>query len=198
MPLQPVRYVPSVRDHPADTMLALDYTIDDDDTPVTRDPPTLPPHLRHIILNSVRVPAVFAFRWRPLTRSAPLSAPQSMPAEVCHTLPTPQHVQLNHLYCTTIADRLMVQAVTVRYKAKAVTTVFYSALPQVGCVSKLTCVRCVGQRQQPHGLGGWPVQAQSEILATSQGLLQALPSPTNTADADVPMAGLTPLNAQQQ
>ncbi len=46
-----------------------------------------------------------------------------------HRLPVPQHVTLNHLNCTTISENLMVQSVTQRYKAKYVTTVFYSMMP---------------------------------------------------------------------
>lgn len=90
-----------------DTLPGQEYSIAEDDNPVTKEPPALPPHLRHIVLNT------------------------PMPPQLAHTLPTPQHVMLNHLSCTTILDKLMVQAVTVRYKAKAVTAVFYSVLPQV-------------------------------------------------------------------
>lgn len=69
-----------------------------------------------------------------------------MPGELAHTLPKPQYVTLNHLYCTTIVDKLMVQAVSVRYKEKSVTAVFYSVMPQVrvrACVSECVsaCLR---------------------------------------------------------
>ena len=45
-------------------------------------------------------------------------------------LPVPQHVALNHLYCTAIKDGMMVLGITQRYKRKFVTTVFYSMLPR--------------------------------------------------------------------
>ncbi|KAJ0397391.1 hypothetical protein ATCC90586_000916 [Pythium insidiosum] len=44
-------------------------------------------------------------------------------------LPVPQHVALNHLYCTAIKDGMMVLGVTQRYKQKFVTTVYYSLMP---------------------------------------------------------------------
>lgn len=68
----------------------------------TREPPPLPPHLRHIILNK--------------------------PPQLSDTaaLPVPQHVALNHLYCTAIRDNMMVLGITQRYKTKFVTTVYYS------------------------------------------------------------------------
>ncbi|GMH55143.1 hypothetical protein TrST_g2860 [Triparma strigata] len=68
----------------------------------TKEPHPLPPHLRHIILN--KAPS--------LTDTA--------------SLPTPQHVALNHLYCTAIKDNMMVLGVTVRFKGKFVTNVYYS------------------------------------------------------------------------
>jgi 5'-AMP-activated protein kinase, regulatory beta subunit len=68
----------------------------------TKEPPPLPPHLRHIILNK--------------------------PPQLRDTaaLPAPQHVALNHLYCTAIRDNTMVLGITQRYKTKFVTTVYYS------------------------------------------------------------------------
>jgi 5'-AMP-activated protein kinase regulatory beta subunit len=68
----------------------------------TKEPPPLPPHLRHIILNK--------------------------PAQLQDTaaLPVPQHVALNHLYCTAIRDNMMVLGITQRFKTKFVTTVYYS------------------------------------------------------------------------
>ena len=68
----------------------------------TKEPPPLPPHLRHIILNK--------------------------PPQLADTaaLPVPQHVALNHLYCTAIKDNTMVLGITQRYKTKFVTTVYYS------------------------------------------------------------------------
>eukprot|EP00934_Nitzschia_sp_Nitz4_P007376 Nitzschia sp. Nitz4//scaffold274_size25273//4168//5115//NITZ4_008324-RA/size25273-processed-gene-0.11-mRNA-1//-1//CDS//3329545272//7366//frame0 len=68
----------------------------------TKEPPPLPPHLRHIILNK--------------------------PPQLKDTtaLPVPQHVALNHLYCTAIKENMMVLGITQRYKTKFVTTVYYS------------------------------------------------------------------------
>jgi len=68
----------------------------------TKEPPPLPPHLRQIILNK--------------------------PPHLQDTaaLPVPQHVALNHLYCTAIRDNMMVLGITQRYKTKFVTTVYYS------------------------------------------------------------------------
>jgi hypothetical protein len=71
-------------------------------------PPALPPHLRHIILN----------------KPAPTIDPQS--------LPVPQYVSLNHLYCTAIKDGMMVLGATQRYREKYFTIVFYSVMPQSG------------------------------------------------------------------
>lgn len=68
----------------------------------TKEPPPLPPHLRHIILNK--------------------------PPQLKDTaaLPVPQHVALNHLYCTAIRDNMMVLGITQRFRTKFVTTVYYS------------------------------------------------------------------------
>lgn len=74
----------------------------------TKEPPALPPHLRHIILN----------------KPAPTIDPQS--------LPTPQYVSLNHLYCTAIKDGMMVLGSTQRYREKYFTVVFYSVMPSSG------------------------------------------------------------------
>ena len=71
----------------------------------TKEPPALPPHLRHIILNK------------------PPPAPDLL------SLPVPQHVALNHLYCTAIKDNIMVLGATQRYRDKYVTIVFYAVMP---------------------------------------------------------------------
>ena len=68
----------------------------------TKEPPPLPPHLRHIILNK---------------------PPQLQDTAA---LPVPQHVALNHLYCTAIKDNMMVLGITQRFHTKFVTTVYYS------------------------------------------------------------------------
>lgn len=71
----------------------------------TKEPPALPPHLRHIILNK------------------PPPTPDLL------SLPVPQHVALNHLYCTAIKDNIMVLGATQRYRDKYVTIVFYAMMP---------------------------------------------------------------------
>eukprot|EP00127_Corallochytrium_limacisporum_P000434 Clim_evm10s12 gene=Clim_evmTU10s12 len=65
-------------------------------------PPTLPPHLLQVILNS-----------DPVTPEDPT------------LLPVPNHVMLNHLYALSVKDGVMVLGVTHRYRKKYVTTVFY-------------------------------------------------------------------------
>ncbi|KAI9594070.1 hypothetical protein BDF19DRAFT_445821 [Syncephalis fuscata] len=65
-------------------------------------PPTLPPHLEHVLLNTVTV---------------------SRDDE--SALPTPQHVELNHLYACSIRDGVMAMATTKRYREKYITTVYY-------------------------------------------------------------------------
>jgi 5'-AMP-activated protein kinase, regulatory beta subunit len=71
----------------------------------TKEPPALPPHLRHIILN----------------KQSPTVDPLA--------LPVPQQVSLNHLYCTAIKDGMMVLGSTQRYKEKYCTIVLYSVMP---------------------------------------------------------------------
>lgn len=72
----------------------------------SKEPPPLPPHLRHILLNS-----------------------NSDNGGNAPTLPSPQHVTINHLYCSAIKDNLMVLGATSRYREKFVTTVHYSPTP---------------------------------------------------------------------
>eukprot|EP01039_Chlorochromonas_danica_P002715 gene2715-2965_t len=74
----------------------------------TKEPPALPPHLRHIILN----------------KPSPTIDTQS--------LPVPQYVSLNHLYCTAIKDGMMVLGATQRCREKYFTVVFYSVMPTSG------------------------------------------------------------------
>jgi 5'-AMP-activated protein kinase regulatory beta subunit len=54
----------------------------------TKEPPPLPPHLHHIILKKT---------------------PQLQDTAA---LPVPQHVALNHLYCTAIKDNMLVLGIT--------------------------------------------------------------------------------------
>ena len=104
----------------------------------SKEPPPLPPHLRHIILN--KAPVV---------------------SDAC-ALPVPHHVALNHLYCTAIKararararahaererrrsagasfltrsfasatpqDGVMVLGITQRHRQKSATTVYYSMM----------------------------------------------------------------------
>ncbi|CAB4377266.1 unnamed protein product [Rhizophagus irregularis] len=65
-------------------------------------PPTLPPHLEKVILNSSIVSK-----------------------EDTSVLPVPNHVVLNHLYACSIRDGVMAVAGTTRYRKKYVTTVYY-------------------------------------------------------------------------
>jgi len=73
-----------------------------------KEPPSLPPHLRHIILNT----------------------PLNNECMTAKSMQTPQQVTLNHLYCSAIKENLMVLGVTQRYREKFCTIVFYSPLPQ--------------------------------------------------------------------
>ena len=67
----------------------------------TVEPAPLPPHLRHIILN------------------------QHLQDKSPEAMPIPQHVTLNHLYCTAMKGGLVVLSTTQRYREKFVTTVSY-------------------------------------------------------------------------
>lgn len=67
----------------------------------TKEPAPLPPHLRHIILN------------------------QHLQDKPAYAMPIPQHVTLNHLYCTAMKGGLVVLSTTQRYREKFVSTVSY-------------------------------------------------------------------------
>mmetsp|Transcript_4929 Transcript_4929/g.6497 ORF Transcript_4929/g.6497 Transcript_4929/m.6497 type:complete len:295 (-) Transcript_4929:259-1143(-) len=107
----------------------------------TKEPPPLPPHLRHIILNKPGLapprtlpsgghpPGAPANPGATNPQSTPGQPPQAAPVRDPAALPTPQHVALNHLYCTAIKDGMMVLGMTQRYKTKFVTTVYYSTMP---------------------------------------------------------------------
>jgi len=59
-----------------------------------------------------------------------LTAPSQVPNEKNPlSLPVPQHVAVDHLYCTAIKDGMMVLGVTQRFRMKFVTTVYYSMMP---------------------------------------------------------------------
>ncbi|CAI2166680.1 12709_t:CDS:2 [Funneliformis geosporum] len=68
-------------------------------------PPTLPPHLEKVILNSSTVSKVDN-----------------------SVLPVPNHVVLNHLYACSIRDGVIAVAGTTRYRKKHVTTVYYKPI----------------------------------------------------------------------
>ncbi|KAG0763989.1 hypothetical protein G6F57_007785 [Rhizopus arrhizus] len=65
-------------------------------------PPTLPPHLDKVLLNS-----------------------QTVSEEDNSVLYEPNHVTLNHLYACSIKDNVMALATTTRYRKKYVTTMYY-------------------------------------------------------------------------
>ncbi|KAI8061114.1 hypothetical protein BC940DRAFT_137384 [Gongronella butleri] len=65
-------------------------------------PPTLPPHLDKVMMNS-----------------------QIVSEEDNSVLPVPNHVTLNHLYACSIKDQVMALATTTRYRKKYVTTMYY-------------------------------------------------------------------------
>ncbi|KAJ1733135.1 hypothetical protein H4217_008234 [Coemansia sp. RSA 1939] len=66
------------------------------------DPPLLPPHLNHVLLNSMDV-----------RRDDP------------SILPVPNHVVLNHLYACSIKDNVMAVSSTSRYRGKYMTAIYY-------------------------------------------------------------------------
>jgi len=96
-----------------------------------KEPPPLPPHLRHIILNTQQ--------------------PNDMTL-AAKAIQIPQHVTLNHLYCSAIKENLMVLGITQRYRGKFVTTVFYSPLPDAKMVGNAAAA-AEKVRQQNEGLG---------------------------------------------
>lgn len=97
------------QDHIKDEALYGNFCPDPSDPQwYAKEPPPLPPHLRQIILNT----------------------PQGDGTLAAKDMQLPQHVTLNHLYCSAIKENLMVLAVSQRYRDKFVTTVFYSPLPE--------------------------------------------------------------------
>ncbi|GBG26623.1 5'-AMP-activated protein kinase subunit beta-1 [Hondaea fermentalgiana] len=103
------------KDHITDDSLYGNFHPDPEDPQwYAKEPPPLPPHLRHIILNT----------------------PQTDDCLVAKSMQVPEHVTLNHLYCSAIKENLMVLGVTQRYKEKFVTTVFYSPLPDAKIVGR--------------------------------------------------------------
>ncbi|CAG8442650.1 6769_t:CDS:2 [Ambispora gerdemannii] len=68
-------------------------------------PPSLPPHLEKVLLNS-----------------------SAVSKEDNSVLPVPNHVVLNHLYACSIRDGVMAVASTARYRKKYVTTIFYKPI----------------------------------------------------------------------
>eukprot|EP00047_Mylnosiga_fluctuans_P018880 m.76173 g.76173 ORF g.76173 m.76173 type:complete len:231 (-) comp7852_c1_seq2:3243-3935(-) len=74
------------------------------DLSTSKPPPSLPPHLLQVTLNS--------------------DAPSRDPTQ----LPEPNHVMLNHLYALAVKDSVVVLGATHRYRQKFVTTVLYKPM----------------------------------------------------------------------
>lgn len=68
-------------------------------------PPLIPPYLMQVILNNNK------------TNNNNLTI-----------LPQPNHVMLNHLYCLSIKDGMMVVSATHRFRRKYVTTLLYKPI----------------------------------------------------------------------
>ena len=106
----------------------------------TKEPALLPPHMRHIILN------------------------QHLQDKPPRAMPIPQHVTLNHLYCTAMKGGLVVLSTTQRYREKFVTTVSYMVqdeefsriMVQIGQVKAKTqqAKQLQAQQQQQQFSGG--------------------------------------------
>jgi hypothetical protein len=92
----------------------------------TREPQTLPPHLRSIVLN--------------------------------YRAGVPQHVTLDHLYCTARKDGLMVLGMSQRYQHKYVTTIYYS--PVSGGFPNLVPVKKSSGTLSSSGGSGQPPASQ--------------------------------------
>ncbi|KAL1921004.1 uncharacterized protein VTP21DRAFT_11639 [Calcarisporiella thermophila] len=73
-----------------------------EEQPTRAQPPSLPPHLEKVLLNSHQVSR-----------------------EDNSVLPVPNHVVLNHLYACSIRDGVMALACTERYRKKYITVMFY-------------------------------------------------------------------------
>jgi hypothetical protein len=114
-------------------------------TPSTTHPLTgpleLPVYLERALLNTQQTRA-----WRltsstyrsgssPLSSSSSsLSPPASSPPplDTTESLPLPHHVMLNHLYARTLSPDVRVLGLSVRYKQKFVTVVFYTPTTSTG------------------------------------------------------------------
>ena len=70
------------------------------------DPPILPPYLRQIILNKPSKDGI------------------------ANHLCTPSHVTINHLYCRSLENGMVITGSTVRYKKKFVTTIYFNYVPK--------------------------------------------------------------------
>ena len=74
-----------------------------------QDPPPIPPHLLHSMLNK-----------QPLKTGS---------TETPELLPKPCHTLINHLYAMSIKDGVMTLGSTQRYRKKYVTTILYRPIP---------------------------------------------------------------------
>jgi len=116
------------RDHITSDDLYGNFSPDPNDPQwYAKEPPPLPPHLRQIILNT----------------------PHSNDTMAAKSMQVPQHVTLNHLYCSAIKENLMVLGVSQRYREKFVTTVFYSPLPDINLVGRAAAAVSLNDGVEP-------------------------------------------------
>lgn len=101
---------------------------------------------------------------------------QPSPSADLLSLPTPQLVALNHLYCTAIKDGMMVLGATQRYREKFVTVVFYSMMPSATSTSAPSASAAAAMMQQSHHhhshghlSSRWSGSAMSELLCCRRG-----------------------------
>jgi hypothetical protein len=113
-------------------------------SPLTASPPTnsthtqltpleLPVYLERALLNTQQTrawrPTSFGARsvTSPLSLSLSLSPTTTTPSvDTTESLPLPHHVMLNHLYARSVTPDVRVLGLSVRYKEKFVTVVFYT------------------------------------------------------------------------
>ena len=118
----------------------------------TKEPALLPPHMRHIILN------------------------QHLQDKPPRAMPIPQHVTLNHLYCTAMKGGLVVLSTTQRYREKFVTTVSYMVqdeefsriMQQIGQVKAQQSEQAQAQTQQLQQQKQQKQQQQQQSSASQQ------------------------------
>ena len=86
----------------------------------SKNPPIIPPHLLHYMLNKKTKRQINTCSHRMLSGNSVYPA---INYEIL--LPKPCHTLLNHLYAESIKDDVMTLSTTQRYREKYVTTVFY-------------------------------------------------------------------------